>query len=217
MKTLPIRKLIGDGCALWEWEPEISRRSSNNVLSAYRALKVQTDLRQLGMLDVIPAYSSLAVYFNPAGREINDLLQAVDTTIRSLPVVPDQSTPNATYTFDVIYDGEDLPRVSSHSGMRISEIIEAHRRPEYTVAMIGFLPHFPYLIGLDERIATPRLETPRKRVKPGSVAIGGAQAGIYPTESPGGWNLIGSTDPSQLQLIKPGDSVVFQEAGGQTC
>jgi inhibitor of KinA len=110
----------------------------------------------------------------------------------------------------VVYDGEDLSRVASCAGLSVGKIIELHGRPRYTVAMIGFLPHFPYLIGMDERLATPRLSDPRKRVPAGSVAIGGAQTGIYPSESPGGWNLIGRMDPRLLSPLRPGDTIVFE-------
>ena len=110
----------------------------------------------------------------------------------------------------MVYDGEDLSRVADHTGLSVPEIIASHTRPEYTVAMIGFLPHFPYLIGLPDELATPRLESPRKRVPAGSVAIGGAQTGIYPRESPGGWNIVGTTNPADLKRLKPGDTVIFR-------
>ena len=90
-------------------------------------------------------------------------------------------------------------------------MVTIHTKAEYTVAMVGFLPHFPYLTGLDKKIETPRLDNPRTKVPKGSVAIGGAQTGIYPVESPGGWNLIGTTDPLLLVDIEPGDIVEFKE------
>ena len=78
--------------------------------------------------------------------------------------------------------------------------------------MVGFKPFFPYLIGLDPRLETPRLASPRKRVAAGSVAIGGAQTGIYPEDSPGGWNIVGRMDPQQLQTILPGDIIIFHQS-----
>ncbi len=207
---------IGDSCVTWFWKSEISRQRSFALLSIYRVLKEDEELSVLGMLDVVPAYCSLAVYFDPAGPHIDKLIDRADSIIKDAALAPEgfEFSGRSTYIFDVVYDGADLTRVSDFTGLSIPEIIDTHTRPLYTVAMIGFLPHFPYLIGLDESLATPRLKSPRIRVPSGSVAIGGAQAGIYPTESPGGWNLIGSTNPSQLKLIKPGDSVMFREAAG---
>ncbi len=101
--------------------------------------------------------------------------------------------------------------MAENAGMSVREVIDLHRQTEFMVAMVGFKPHFPYLIGLDERLVTPRLASPRTKIPAGSVAIGGAQTGIYPVESPGGWNLIGTTDPELLQEIRPGDTVVFKE------
>src|SRR5690606_20589654 len=89
--------------------------------------------------------------------------------------------------------GPDLADVAAHARMSEAEAIALHCRPEYTVAMIGFLPGFPYLLGMDPRLAMPRLTTPRAEVRAGAVGIGGAQTGIYPQPSPGGWRLVGRT------------------------
>jgi KipI family sensor histidine kinase inhibitor len=110
----------------------------------------------------------------------------------------------------VRYDGPDLGRVALTHGITEREVAERHAAAEYQVAMIGFRPHFPYLLGLDPALVTPRLATPRLKVPAGSVAIGGQQTGIYPVESPGGWNIIGRTDPVLLTPILPGDIVVFK-------
>ena len=78
------------------------------------------------------------------------------------------------------------------------------------VAMIGFRPHFPYLLGMDRRLATPRLDAPRLKVPAGAVAIGGEQTGVYPESSPGGWNIVGMTDPHLLPPVLPGDTIRFR-------
>ena len=114
-------------------------------------------------------------------------------------------------TLPVRYKGDDLTRVAAHCGLTTEDVVALHTRSVYTVAVIGFLPHFPYLVGLDEKLTTPRLEAPRTRVPAGSVAIGGNQTGVYPADSPGGWNIIGDTDPSLLETLAPGDRVVFRE------
>jgi inhibitor of KinA len=120
----------------------------------------------------------------------------------------------------VCYAGEfapDLARVAEHSGLTPHEVIELHCAAEFTVACIGFIPGFPYLIGLPEKLHVPRLATPRTRIPAGSVAIAAAQAGIYPHDSPGGWNVIGRTPlhlfdarNSPPALLFPGDEVRFR-------
>jgi inhibitor of KinA len=110
----------------------------------------------------------------------------------------------------VLYKGEDLARVADYCGLTEEDVIDRHSRGRYTVAMVGFKPYFPYLLGLDPKLETPRLDTPRVKIPAGAVAIGGAQTGVYPEESPGGWNLIGSTDPELLKQIEPGDTILMK-------
>ena len=130
----------------------------------------------------------------------------------------------------VIYDGPDLGSVAKRLGWTIAALIEAHRSPTYTVRMNGFAPGFPYLDGLDPRLHLPRRENPRTRIAPGSVAIGGPHAGIYPIASPGGWHLLGRTefplfepeaaqgseaDPRKVFPLQTGDTVRFEAIGGR--
>jgi inhibitor of KinA len=120
----------------------------------------------------------------------------------------------------VCYGGEwgpDLETIGRAHGLSADEVVSVHSGAEYLVSAVGFTPGFPYLSGLPERLHTPRRETPRTRVPAGSVAIGGAQTGIYPFETPGGWNLIGRT-PWRLfnpharppTLLQVGDRVRFR-------
>ena len=111
--------------------------------------------------------------------------------------------------------GPDLEEVANHAGLSAEEVILRHTAPDYHVYMLGFRPGFPYLGGLDPAIACPRRATPRQTVEQGSVGIAGAQTGVYPEPSPGGWNLIGRTplklfDEKALSLIHPGDTVRFE-------
>jgi KipI family sensor histidine kinase inhibitor len=118
-----------------------------------------------------------------------------------------------------LYGGEfgpDLGDVAEHNGISDAEVIKIHSGADYLVYMMGFLPGFPYLGGMSERIATPRLKTPRSAIPAGSVAIAERQTGIYPVESPGGWRIIGRTpislfDPSREPPveIEPGDYLRF--------
>lgn len=123
----------------------------------------------------------------------------------------------------VCYGGEygpDLEFVSQYTGLSEEEVVKIHTACTYRVYMLGFLPGFPYLGGMDERIAAPRLETPRTRIPAGSVGIAGSQTGFYPMESPGGWRIIGRTpikafDPFSDNpfLLAPGDLVQFRAIG----
>jgi KipI family sensor histidine kinase inhibitor len=114
------------------------------------------------------------------------------------------------------FDGPDLPAVARIAAMTEEGVVRAHCASTYVVGFIGFSPGFPYLLGLNERLVTPRLDTPRPRVEPGSVGLGGAYTGVYPRATPGGWRLIGRTDVELFDpdrkppsLLKPGDRVRF--------
>ena len=115
----------------------------------------------------------------------------------------------------VRYDGPDLEEISEAIGMPCEEVIQLHSTPAYTVRFLGFSPGFGYLDGLDSRLILPRRATPRTRMEPGAVAIGGPHAGVYTVPSPGGWNWLGNTtfplfDPATEYIaLRPGDTVRF--------
>jgi KipI family sensor histidine kinase inhibitor len=201
---------IGDACYCWQLGDTIDESTSQKTLAVYRYLK---DANHPGVLDVVPSYHSVAVYLDMEHEAFDDLENLLDSVIAG--VLRDyreaSSSNHGSVTIPVRYDGPDLTRVAESNGFGRREVIELHTSGHYVVAMIGFLPHFPYLIGLNPRIATPRLENPRTRVPAGSVAIGGKQTGIYPAESPGGWNVIGRCDPTTLTGLIPGDRIEFQE------
>ena len=190
-----------------------------------RALQLASRLREQHfpwLRDLVPAYASLAVFFDADRIEAPDphafVAAALTSNLRS--VVSATTTTPRTIDIPVCYEKEmapDLTEAADILGLSIETLIEHHSAAIYTVAMIGFAPGFPYLLGLPESLALPRLATPRTRVPAGSVAIGGSQAGIYPRESPGGWRLIGRTplslfDPTRAapSLLMPGDKVKFR-------
>lgn len=214
----PEHYLIGDSCICWSLGNEISLDVSSRVLGIYRALKAGNLMTELHILDLVPSYRELAVHFNPNLSDLKAIIDQVAQMIRQqLRGEPDSSVFSADsgkrFLIAVEYQGEDLDRVAETSGLNKADVIRLHTQGRYVVAMVGFLPHFPYLIGLDKRLETPRLDTPRISVPAGSVAIGGAQTGIYPRESPGGWNILGYTDPGLLNTIEPGDIVEFEQVG----
>ena len=173
-----------------------------------------------GVVDVVPAFASIAVFFDSVivgeFEQRRAALEAVVAGAGKNPV----SHPRRAVEVPVCYDdefGPDLDAVARHARRTAADVVGLHSAAEYLVHAIGFLPGFPYLGGLPSELATPRRATPRSRVAAGSVGIGGAQTGIYPFESPGGWNLIGRTplrlfDPARAQpaLLHAGDRVQFQ-------
>jgi KipI family sensor histidine kinase inhibitor len=165
----------------------------------------------------VPAFASVLVPFDPVAlsvAEASDVVEALAGTAG-----PRDSAASRLVEVPVRYggaDGPDLEDVARLNGLRPADVVEIHAGVEYVAFFLGFAPGFAYLGPVPASIATPRLDVPRPRVPAGSVAIGGAQTAVYPTETPGGWRLIGRTDvrPWDLTrdppaLIMPGDRVRF--------
>jgi len=127
-------------------------------------------------------------------RLVRDWLNRLQTVPESMAAVARR------LEVPVIYDGPDLHAVAKATGLSVDEVVTLHSAPEYCVRMMGFSPGFPYLDGLDARLHLERKASPRNRIEPGAVAIGGSHAGIYSVASPGGWHLLGRTD---LPLFRP--------------
>ena len=170
-----------------------------------------------GLEETVPAYASLLVKYDPFLTDYDALcgtLRALERQLSASTV-----TEGKIVEIPVCYGGaygEDLPFVARHAGITEREVVALHSGQPYRIYMLGFLPGFPYLGGLDERLHTPRLSTPRTRIPAGSVGIGGKQTGVYPMESPGGWQLIGRTpvrpyDPNRAEpiLYSAGDYIRF--------
>lgn len=203
---------LGDACLCWELGAGIDRLTSLQVLYVYRQLHKNAELLRLGVHDLVPSYTALAVHANPL-CDWEAVRRVVEASIAAIPSGEEAlKERSARHLIPVTYNGEDLQRVADHAGLTVEEVIKRHTAPEYLVAMIGFRPHFPYLLGLDRGLITPRLDSPRVNVPAGAVAIGGEQTGIYPETSPGGWNILGFTQPELLYPIEPGDTVVFGRA-----
>ncbi|MEO8450073.1 MAG: 5-oxoprolinase subunit PxpB [Gemmatimonadota bacterium] len=170
-----------------------------------------------GVLEICPAYTTVTVRFDPDLTGVATLEPIIRAMLEGpLPFPAEQS--GAAHEIPVRYDGVDLEVVAERAGMSPREVVERHTAREYRVYLIGFVPGFPYLGDLDTALVMPRRPQPRPRVPPGSVAIAGAQTGIYPFATPGGWHLIGSTpvvlfDPARKRpsLLAAGDRVRFVE------
>ncbi|WP_282245078.1 5-oxoprolinase subunit PxpB [Psychrobacillus sp. NEAU-3TGS] len=179
-----------------------------------------------GFIELVPAYNNITVYYNPyivhtsqlgastafvkVANHINHLVEQVKSSKNESP---------RTVSIPVCYGGElgpDLENVAQYHNMTPEEVIQIHSGEECLVYMLGFAPGFPFMGGMDTRIATPRKETPRLSIPPGSVGIAGKQTGIYPLETPGGWQIIGRTPldlflpkMSPPTLLQPGDQIKF--------
>ena len=202
----------GDSALLVELDAVIDPEINARAIAIAAAID---DERLAGVRDVVPTYRSVALHFDPLVIGIEAVRAAVE---RALFAQPRRAQARAIEV-PVVYGGDagpDLGEVAGRAGLAPDEVAQLHASATYRVFMLGFLPGFPYLASVDERIAAPRRAVPRVRVPAGSVGIAGRQTGIYPMESPGGWNIIGRTgvrvfDPARVPpaLFQPGDSVRF--------
>ncbi len=149
--------------------------------------------------DVYCSYNSLSLFMASAAFNEPQVLAEIKKLAAEIPAIPDEQD-GAEVEISVRYDGEDLPKISQHAGLTVDEVIKIHSETTYLVYAVGFTPGFPFMGYVDPRIVMPRLTTPRARVPAGSVAIAGGQTGIYPIESPGGWNIVGTTDINLFDL-----------------
>jgi KipI family sensor histidine kinase inhibitor len=206
--------MAGDAALVVEFGDQVDPALNLEVRELWRAVERAAIP---GVTELVPTYRSLLVCYDPLAAEVNDLrdrLLQVDRHKGELGLgVPRVIRVPTAYGGEF---GPDLSFVARHSGLTEAEVVEIHAGAEYLVYMIGFSPGFPYLGGMSPRIATPRLPTPRTVIPAGSVGIAQQQTGIYPVESPGGWQLIGRTplrlfDAARLPpaLFEAGDSIRF--------
>ncbi|MFD2633039.1 5-oxoprolinase subunit PxpB [Idiomarina piscisalsi] len=175
------------------------------------------------LYDLVPSYNSLMIYYNVLSLSEDELRECVRKLIDELQQDGDASgasKQSALHTIDVYYDpsvGPDLERAAEQTSLSIDGIIKMHTEQEYRVYAMGFAPGFAYLGELPEKLRLPRLDNPRTKIPAGSVAIAEAQTAVYPSVSPGGWNIIGRTaetlyDPQadNISPMKVGDRVQFK-------
>jgi len=204
----------GDSCWLIVVGNDVSPSTSARVHALQRAVET---LHPAWMVETVPGYCSLGLIVRPLQATLEEVEELVSTATKNVAVPPPVQP--RTVTIPVCYGaayGPDMEVVCQQSGLSEQEVVQRHVTASYQCSMLGFLPGFPYLVGLDPQLATPRLATPRAVVPAGSVGIAGAQTGVYPVSSPGGWNLIGRTpltlfDPAREQpsLVQAGDVVRF--------
>jgi KipI family sensor histidine kinase inhibitor len=198
----PIFRAMGDRSLLVELGDNISSTVNQGVQELFTALDMQP-LR--GIVELVPAYRSLLVICDPLILSLTELEQLIIEIYDNFD--KSQLPEPRTFGIPVVYGnqyGPDLAEVAEYHRLAPEEVVGFHTRPVYRVFMIGFTPGYPYLGELPDQIATPRRNTPRTRVPMGSVGIAQKQSGIYPVDSPGGWQIIGWTP---IRLFDPGRKV----------
>lgn len=198
--------LTGDTSLTVEFGNEISEAINAKIRAFNIALQ---NSRIPGIVETVPTYRSLMVHYDPSVILYDPLVEQLKGLMGQLDQI--QIPPSEVLEIPVLYGGEegpDLGFVAQNAGKTPEEVIQIHTSAEYLIYMLGFTPGFTYLGGMSEEIATPRLKTPRVKIPAGSVGIAGAQTGVYPIDSPGGWQLIGRTpvrmyDPDRQTPILP--------------
>jgi KipI family sensor histidine kinase inhibitor len=208
-------RAAGDTMLLVEFDQVIDPEVNERVIRLARRLRAR-----LGdvIRDVVPAYCSIGVHYDPLLTDLAALERLIDEEAQ---VVEHTSAPDESPLVEIPVqyggvNGPDLEAVAQWAGCTAEQVIERHAARIYRVYMLGFVPGFAYMGRVEASIAAPRHRVPRERVPAGSVGIAGAQTGVYPFATPGGWQLIGRTDavmfdPNRAQpsLVQPGDRVRF--------
>jgi len=201
----------GDSALVAEFGQVIDERINEQVHNMARWLQSNP---VPGVVEVLPTFRSLMVFYDPLKISYKKLCKK----LQACPALPEDRAVGEKKILEVPcwYEGPDLADMEALTGLPREQIIEIHSSVDYKIYMMGFLPGFVYLGGLDPRICAPRLPTPRTRIEPGSVGIGGNQTGVYPVASPGGWRILGYTplkfyDPSRSEpiLCKAGEYIRF--------
>ena len=209
---------MGDRSVLVELGDEISPQVNQRVREFYVVL-MENPIE--GLVETVPTYRSLLIFYDPLKTSFTALQHRIEDLYRKIKgiKIPDPKTMKIPVVYGAKY-GPDLEWVAQYHKISSKMVIRLHTETIYQVYMIGFMPGFPYMGELPESLATPRRETPRTVIPQGSVAIAQRQTGIYPVESPGGWQILGRT-PLKLfnphhsppTLLEMGDVVQFFSIG----
>ncbi|MBU3186186.1 5-oxoprolinase subunit PxpB [Clostridium estertheticum] len=206
--------IAGDRALVVEFGDKIEEQVNSKIRSLTVAIAQEGII---GINETIPTYRSLMVIYDPIIMELDELISVLKSIILKMHEL---KLPDAkVIEIPTLYGGEygpDIEFVAKHNKISIDEVIKIHTDREYLIYMIGFTPGFPYLGGMSDKIEAPRLQNPRTKIPVGSVGIAGKQTGIYPVESPGGWQLVGRTpvklyDPCRDEpvLLNAGDYIKF--------
>ena len=204
----------GDSSMVVEFGNEISKEINEKIKSMTDELD---RLNHHFIREIVPTYRSIIIHYDPLEISFDNLKRKILEVVDSAKNYKEKKI--NIVDIPVLYGGEygcDIDEVAGHNNISVEEVIRVHSSKEYLIHMLGFTPGFPYLGGMDEKIATPRREKPRFKIEAGSVGIAGNQTGIYPMESPGGWQIIGRTPLNLFDfknetpfLLNAGDYVRF--------
>jgi KipI family sensor histidine kinase inhibitor len=207
--------LGGDKSIIVEFGNEINEGINKKVISLMKVIE-KSSLKNV-VTEMVPTYRSLMINYNPLNIQYDNLISKVKELEQKIKEIKIKEP--KIHEIPVCYSnqfGIDIETVANHNNLTVEEVIQIHTSKEYLIYMLGFTPGFPYLGGMDERIATPRLQIPRTKIPAGSVGIAGAQTGVYPIDSPGGWQIIGRTpiklydeNREQQILLTAGDFIKF--------
>lgn len=201
--------LAGDSAVTVDFGNIIEEKVNRKVVSLQTAI----DKKKIkGVREMIPTFRSLTVFYDPSVISYDKLVEVIEELTGAEGTA--STDKKKVYKIPVCYESAfslDIENVMAHTGLSREEIIERHTSQDYLIYMMGFLPGFAYLGGLDPKLETPRLSSPRTKIEAGSVGIGGNQTGIYPLASPGGWQLIGRTPVKPYDVDR--EKSILYEAG----
>lgn len=199
----------GDRALVMEFGNEIDKEINSKISTVVNYLK---NNKFKGIIDILPTYRSILINYDPQIIKYKELVKHLNEI--KTDEKEKENTSVRLVEIPTLYGGDygpDIEFVAKNANLSVDDVIKIHSGTDYLVYMMGFLPGFTYLGGLDKRIATPRLKSPRLKIEAGSVGIASNQTGMYPVESPGGWQLIGRTP---LKLYDQSENPpVFIQAG----
>jgi len=205
---------LGDSALTLVFADDIDPRAHARILAVARRLREHPPR---GVSEVVPAYATIGVWFNPLERDAADLASELVEIAERADGLIGASAEGREFVIPVRYDGPDLDDVASRLGVSRDEVIRRHTATTYRVYLLGFVPGFAFLGLLDPALELPRRSSPRLKVPAGSVAIAGRQTAVYPLDTPGGWHLLGRTDLALFDprrdppaLLGVGDTVRFE-------
>ncbi|GEP84887.1 allophanate hydrolase subunit 1 [Staphylococcus piscifermentans] len=210
-------QIINEQSIMIKFEPQIDPETFKKVQQIVKYLEQQAIE---AITEVVPSYRAVMIHFDQTKINAQELIDTLNLDNLDLADIEVSESSKIVY-IPVVYGGEygpDLKAVAEHNQLSTDEVIKLHTEPTYLIYMLGFMPGFPYLGGLDERLYTPRRDEPRVRIDAGSVGIANNQTGLYPQDSPGGWQIIGRTpldvfdlNREPMTLYAAGDNIQFYE------
>lgn len=203
-----IKEISEDRLVIFKDKNTLTIKEHEQLISLMQQIEEST----MPILNVNVSYKAVTVQWDIFKMDVKDVKENIQTLIKNLDNIEIETLEKTIVEIPVCYNSE-FGIDQDKFDMQIEELIELHTKNEYHVYMLGFLPGFMYLGGLDERLYKERLDTPRKKIDKGSVGIAGSQTGVYPQNAPGGWNIIGRTPIEMVKegipIVRPGDYVKF--------